>query len=110
MKPARRRCARAVNSASGYESVATLLKGAFRALRTAGRRWMWVEDCLLALAAHFIETYRHLLQRAKTLQRRGRARDRHLCPGPGCSRPAGDAHPILPRSPGGTPDPAELVS
>src|SRR4051812_2623427 len=103
-------CARGQFSLWLPGSVATLLKGAFRALRTAAQRWMWVEDCLLALAAHFIETYRHLLQRAKTLQRRVRARDRHVCQVPGCSRPAVHAHHIVPRSQGGTDDPANLVS
>ena len=71
---------------------------------------MWVEECLVALVDHFIETYRHLLAWARTLQRRIRARDRHCCQVPGCSRRAVHAHHIIPRSQGGTDDDWNLVS
>jgi len=103
-------CARGQFNVWMPESVVTLLKGAFRALRAAAKRWMWAEECLVALAEHFIETYKHLLSQAKTLQRRIRARDRHLCQVPGCSRPAVHAHHIDPRSQGGTDDEWNLVS
>src|SRR5262249_17318781 len=86
-------------------TAAGLLKGAFRALRAAAKRWMWAEECLVALAAHFIWTYKHLLKRAMTLQRRIRERDRHRCPAPGCSRAAAHAHPPLPTSQAGTSEP-----
>jgi HNH endonuclease len=91
-------------------SVAALLKGAFRALRAAAKHWMWAEECLVALAEHFIATYRYLMTQAKTLQRRIRARDRHFCQVPGCSRPAVHAHHIKPRSQGGSDDEWNLVS
>src|SRR4051812_3964420 len=103
-------CARGQFSVWVPESVATLLKGAFRALRAAAQRWLWAEECLIALAEHFIETYRHLLRRARTLQRRVRARDRHRCQVPGCSRPAAHAHHIVALSQGGTDDEENLVS
>ena len=71
---------------------------------------MWAEECLVALAAHFIWTYKHLLKRARTLQRRIRDRDRHLCQVPGCSRRAVHAHHIVAKSQGGTDDEWNLVS
>ena len=92
------------------ESVASLLKGTFRALRAAAKRWMWAEQCLVALAAHFIDTYKHLLTWATTLHHRIRERDRHCCQVPGCSRPAVHAHHIKARSQGGTDDEWNLVS
>jgi hypothetical protein len=91
-------------------SVAALLKGTFRALRSAAKRWMWAEQCLVALALHFIGTYKHLLALAKALQRRIRARDRHFCQVPGCSRPAVHAHHIKHRSQGGSDEEWNLVS
>jgi len=103
-------CARGQFNVWMAESVAALLKGACRALRAAAKRWMWAEDCLVALAEHFIETYKHLLAWAKTLQRRIRARDRHVCQVPGCSRAAVHAHHINPRSQGGTDDEWNLIS
>ena len=103
-------CARGRFNVWMPESIAALLKGACRALRAAAKRWMWAEDCLVALAEHFIETYKHLLAWAKTLQRRIRARDRHVCQVPGCSRAAVHAHHINPRSQGGTDDEWNLVS
>jgi 5-methylcytosine-specific restriction endonuclease McrA len=58
----------------------------------------------------FIDTYRHLLKRTKTLQRQIRERDNHCCQVPGCSRAAVHAHHIIPRSKGGTDDEWNLVS
>jgi hypothetical protein len=103
-------CARTQFSIWMPVSVAKLLKGTFRALRAAAGLWMWAEQCLVALASHFIWTYKHLLARAKTLQRRIRARDRHRCQVPGCSRPAAHAHHIKARSQGGSDDEWNLVS
>src|SRR5262249_31576275 len=90
--------------------VAELLKGTFRALRAAAKRWMWVEECLVALGGHFIATHMHLLEKARTLQQRVRAPDRHFCQVPRCSRAAAHAHHILPRSQGGPDDDWNLVS
>jgi len=103
-------CARGQFNVWLTTTAAGLLKGAFRALRAAAKRWMWAEECLVALAAHFIWTYKHLLKRARTLQRRIRDRDRHLCQVPGCSRAAVHAHHIVPKSQGGTDDEWNLVS
>jgi hypothetical protein len=90
-------------------SVADLLKGTFRALRATAKRWMALKECVVALAEHFNATYQHLLDRAKTLARRVRARGKHFCQVPGCSRPAMHAHHIIPRSQGGTDDEWNLV-
>jgi hypothetical protein len=103
-------CARGQFNVWMPESIASLLKGTFRALRASAKRWTWAEDCLAALAAHFIQTHQHLLKQAKTLQQRVRARDRHLCQVPGCGRRAVHAHHIIPRSQGGTDDEWNLVS
>ncbi len=64
----------------------------------------------LALAEHFIETWRPLLKLANTLQRRVRARDNHFCQVPGCSRAAVHTHHIIPVSQGGSDDPENLIS
>jgi len=103
-------CARGQFNVWMPQGIAVLLKGTFRALRAAAKRWMWVEECLVALVDHFIETYRHLLAWARTLQRRIRARDRHCCQVPGCSRRAVHAHHIIHRSQGGTDDDWNLAS
>jgi hypothetical protein len=89
---------------------ADLVKGTFRALRNVAKRFMDVRECLLTLALHFIRTYKHLLSRAKTLERRIRERDRHRCQVPGCSRPAAHAHHIKSRARGGTDDEWNLIS
>ena len=103
-------CARGQFNVWLTTTAAGLLKGAFRALRAAAKRWKWAEECLVALAAHFVWTYKHLLKRARTLQRRIRDRDRHVCQVPGCSRAAVHAHHIIPKSKGGTDDEWNLVS
>ncbi len=83
---------------------------AFRAARAAAKRWLSAGECLVALAEHFIETWREQLKQANTLQRRIRARDKHFCRVPGCSRAAVHAHHIKPRSQGGSDDPSNLIS
>jgi 5-methylcytosine-specific restriction endonuclease McrA len=83
---------------------------ATRAARTASNRWLSAGECLVALAEHFIETWRAQLKQANTLQRRIRARYRHFCQVPGCSRAAVHAHHIKPRSQGGSDDPENLIS
>jgi hypothetical protein len=103
-------CARGELSVWMPESIASLLKGTFRALRAAAKRWMWAEQCLFSLAMHFVEVYEHLLEKARTLQQRIRIRDGHCCKVPGCSRPSVHAHHIIPKSQGGTDDDWNLVS
>jgi len=103
-------CARGEFNVWMPESIATLLKGTFRALRAAAKRWMWAEQCLVALAMHFIDVYQYLLAKAETLQRRIRSRDRYVCQVPGCSRGSMHAHHIIPKSRGGTDDDWNLVS
>jgi len=91
-------------------SVAEVVKAAFRAARAAAKRWLSAGECLVRLAEHFVEVWRAQLKRANTLQRRIRARDRHFCQVPGCSRAAVHAHHINPRSQGGSDDPSNLIS
>jgi len=91
-------------------SVAEVVKAAFRAARAAAKRWLSAGECLVTLAEHFVETWRAQLKQANTLQRRIRARDRHFCQVPGCSRAAVHAHHIKPRSQGGSDDPSSLIS
>ena len=103
-------CARGTFSAWMTVSVAEVVKAAFRAARAAAKRWLSAGECLVAMADHFIETWREHLKQANTLQRRVRARDKHRCQVPGCSRTSVHAHHIIPRSQGGTDDPENLVS
>jgi HNH endonuclease len=103
-------CARGTFRAWVTVSVAETVKAAFRAARAAAKRWLSAEECLVKLAEHYIETWRALLTKARTLQQRVRERDRHYCQVPGCSRAAVHAHHIKPRSQGGTDDPSNLIS
>jgi hypothetical protein len=91
-------------------SVADVVKASFRAARAAAKRWLSAGECLVTLAEHFVETWIALLKQANTLQRRIRARDRHFCQVPGCSRAAVHAHHIKPRSLGGSDAPSNLIS
>ena len=103
-------CARGTFSVWMPVSIAEVVKAAFRAARAAAKRWLGAGECLVALAEHFIDTWRAQLKQANTLQRRVRARDRHFCQVPGCSRAAVHAHHIKPRSQGGSDDPENLIS
>jgi len=88
--------------------VGGLLAAAFRAARNVAGRWLPPEECLLLIAQHFIETYESLPAERSAPQRRAIERDRH-CQVPGCSRPAGHAHHIIPRSQGGPDEDWNLV-
>ncbi len=95
--------------------VAALLAAAFRAAQRApgpdGRvTWRSESECLLRVASHFIETWRHLPQARSTPQRRALRRDGHRCQVPGCSRAAVHAHHVRYRSRGGGDEAANLVS
>jgi len=103
-------CARGTFTVWMPVSVAEIVKAAFRAARAAARRWLGAGECLVTLAEHFVDTWRKQLKQANTLQRRIRARDRHFCQVPGCSRAAVHAHHIKPRSQGGSDDPENLIS
>jgi hypothetical protein len=103
-------CARRAFNVWMPVSVAEVVKAAFRAARAAAKRWLSAGACLVALAEHFVETWRAQLKQANTLQRRIRARDGHFCQVPGCSRAAVHAHHIKPRSQGGSDDPSNLIS
>ncbi|MFL5309142.1 MAG: HNH endonuclease [Myxococcales bacterium] len=90
--------------------VGGLLALAFAAARKEAGRWLSPGECLVMMAAHFIEVWKPVLAQRSTLQRRILARDRWLCQVPGCSRAAAHAHHIEYRSHGGSDDPSNLVS
>src|SRR5438552_9745570 len=68
-------CARGTFSVWMPLSVAEVVKAAFRAARAAARRWLSAGECLVALAEHFIDTWREQLKQANTLQPRIRTRE-----------------------------------
>jgi len=103
-------CARGTFSVWMTVSAAEVVRAAFRAARAAAKRWLAAGECLVALAEHFLETWRAQLKQANTLQRRIRDRDKHFCQVPGCSRAAVHAHHINPRSQGGSDDPSNMIS
>ncbi len=106
----RQMCARGIFSAWMTVSVAEVVKAAFRTARAVAKRFLYAADCLLLIAAHFVDTWQHLLHKPNTLHHRVRARDRHLCQVPGCSRPASHNHHVRPRSQGGPDEEWNLVS
>ena len=103
-------CARGTFKVWMPVSVAEVVKAAFRAARAAAKRWLSAGECLVTLAEHFVEVWRAHLKQANTLARRIRARDRHFCQVPGCSRAAVHSHHIKLRSQGGSDDPSNQIS
>jgi len=89
--------------------VGTLLAAAFGAARRVAGRWLDPGECLVRVAAHFLETWGAALGGRSTPQRRAVERDGGLCQVPGCSRAAAHAHHVLFRSAGGTDDGDNLV-
>jgi hypothetical protein len=87
--------------------VGALVRAAFRAAREAEGRWLTPGECLVQVAAHFVETWP---RRRMTAGRRVLARDRGLCQVPGCSRSAAHAHHVERRSAGGSDEAWNLVS
>jgi hypothetical protein len=90
--------------------VAFLVDEAFLAARKAAGRWLGPDECLFAVADHFVRTWEALLERRSTPERRAIERDRGFCQVPGCSRAAVHAHHVVFRSRGGGDDPANLVA
>jgi hypothetical protein len=90
--------------------IAVVLAAAFRAGRAAEGRLLDDGKCLVLLAKHFLEVWKPLVKKAKTLSRKIRERDLGRCQVPGCSRWAVHAHHIVSKSQGGTDDPWNLVA
>src|SRR5207237_2566797 len=67
-------CARGTFSVWMPLSVAEVVKAAFRAARAAAKRWLSAGECLVALAEHFIETWREQLKAATKRPAASRAR------------------------------------
>jgi hypothetical protein len=83
--------------------VAVLLSAAVRSVRDTFGRLLSVGTCLAIVAAHFVETWKHVLKPPRTRAQRVRERD-GFCLTPGCSRPAGQSHHVEFRSRGGSDD------
>ncbi|HYG70122.1 MAG TPA: HNH endonuclease signature motif containing protein [Anaeromyxobacteraceae bacterium] len=89
--------------------VAVLLAAAVESVRGLFGRLLPVGTSLAILAAHFFDTWGHVLRRRKTLSQRIRERD-VWCLVPGCSRPMDDAHHLELRSRGGPNDEWNLAA
>jgi hypothetical protein len=89
-------------------SVGVLLAAAFRAAREVEGRWIRPGECLVRMAAHFIETWKGAAHRSRvhTIL----SRDGGACQVPGCSRAAVQKHHVVFRSAGGSDDASNLVS
>ncbi len=83
-------------------SVGVLLAAAFQAVREAEGRWMKPGECLVRVAAHFIETWEGAVPARRSRANRALSRDGGFCQVPGCSRAAAHAHHIDFRSAGGS--------
>ncbi len=81
--------------------VALLLSAAFRAVREVEGCLLCDGKCLVALARHFLETWKPLVRKPRTRSQKVRERDLGDCQVPGCSRRAAHAHHVTPRSHGG---------
>ena len=92
------------------ERTALLLRAAFRAVRAVEGRLLDDGRCLVAVARHFVETWRAHVKRPRTPSQCVRERDLDRCQVPGCSRCAAHAHHVDPRSRGGGDEPANLVA
>ena len=106
----RQTCAEGSVSVRVPAGVAFLVDEAFHAARKAAGRWLSPDECLFALADHFVRTWEVLLERRSTPERRAIDRDRGYCQVPGCSRGAVHAHHVVYRSRGGADDPSNLVA
>jgi len=77
--------------------IALLLAAAFRAVRVVENAHWSDGKCLVAIARHFLETWKPLLSRSRTRSQRVRERDLGKCQVPMCSRRAAHAHHVTPR-------------
>jgi hypothetical protein len=89
--------------------VALLLAAAFRAVRAVENRFWSDGKCLVAIARHFLETWKPPVSKRRTLSQRVRQRDLGNCQVPMCSRRAAHAHHVDPRGRGGPTVGANLV-
>ena len=103
-------CASGLFTVTMPPHIIDLLQDTFRAVRAEAKRWMSIGQCLLRMAAHFVEVWKAHVKEIKTARRRILARDRHRCQVPGCSRPAVHLHHIEFRAHGGSDDPANRIS
>ena len=103
-------CAQGIFTLSMPPHVMDLLKDTFRAIRTEAKRWMSIGQCLVRMAAHFVEVWKAHVKEIRSARSQIFARDRHRCQVPGCSRPAVHQHHIEYLSHGGSDDPANKIS
>ena len=91
-------------------SVGVLVGAAFRAVREVEGRPMTGGECLVRVAAHFLETWRDAVPDRRSRSAKALARDGGSCQVPVCSRAAAHAHHIVLRSAGGGDEESNLVS
>jgi hypothetical protein len=83
------------------EDVEDLLSDALRAARAAAKGGLTPGEALVAIAVHFIRTWKHEVLRIVRATDEVVLRDGGLCQVPGCSRPADQVHHLIFRSAGG---------
>ena len=103
-------CARGVFQVWAPRRVAGLVSFALGAARKAAGRSIRDGECLVRIAAHFLEIWKPVVEGRGTLSKRILERDGGLCRVPGCSLAANHAHHINLRSAGGSDDPSNLIS
>jgi hypothetical protein len=103
-------CARRSLAVVAPRRVCVLVAAAFQAAREAEGRWLRPGECLVRVAAHFIETWKDAAPKVRTRAQKVLARDRCTCQVPGCSRPATHAHHVRFRSAGGSDEEWNLVA
>ncbi len=81
--------------------VALDLAAAFRAVRAVEDQLLSDGKCLVAMARHFIETWKPLVKTRKTRSQKVRERDLGHCTVPGCSRESAHSHHVEFRGRGG---------
>jgi hypothetical protein len=92
------------------ERIALVLQAAFRAVRETEGCLLDDGRCLVRVAEHFLETWKPLVRRGRTLSQKVRDRDLCRCQVPGCSRRAVHAHHVDFQSRGGPDEMDNLVA
>ena len=92
------------------DEVEDLLSDALRAARRAAKGGLTPGEALVAVALHFISTWKEEVLRIIRATDEVVLRDGGLCQVPGCSRQADHVHHVIPRSAGGPLEPWNEIS
>ena len=92
------------------DEVDELLSDAIRAARAAAKGGLTPGEALVAVALHFVLTWKEAVTRIIRATDEVVLRDAGLCQVPGCSRPADQVHHVIPRSAGGPLEPWNEIS